>query len=106
MRGFCRHIFHKSALVILAFEGLFKAEECGPGTYRSTDDDGGNSVSGHSCCAYFVASLSYEDYFTLTLNCAVFTMSPRYMVKELGIERKGRVYALSARRRLPSRRDD
>jgi hypothetical protein len=82
------------------------AEECGPGTYRSTDDDGGNSVSGFSCCVYCVASLLYEDYFTLTLNCAVFTMSPRHVVKELGIERKGRVYTLSDRRRLSSRRDD
>jgi hypothetical protein len=78
------------------------AEECGPGTYRSTDDDGGNSVSGLRT----LSSLSYEDYFTLTLNRTVFTMSPRHVVKELGIERNGRVYTLSDRRRLPSRRDD
>jgi hypothetical protein len=61
LRGFCRHIFHKSAIVLPAFEGLFMAEECGPGTYRSTDDDGGNSVSGlRTLYAYFKSHSVYH----------------------------------------------
>ena len=72
LRGFCRHIFHKSAIVLPAFEGLFMAEECGPGTYRSTDDDGGNSVSGYSCCSYFVFSLIRGLFYTYFKSHSVY----------------------------------
>jgi hypothetical protein len=48
-------------ILLTAFEGLFAAEECGPGTYRSTGEESGMSVSFSS----WYPSLSLiRDYLT------------------------------------------